>query len=279
MLTKRFHEFGGIPRFLFKPVIGDDEDLALASVRTSQQTALDDIAQSPRRIDNGEIASAFKSLWTLYHLQPIAQANGTTNYFKYTIGPCCDDAHTRIRDRLMKKSVSDLWTIFSDTKEELGALRGIRFEAYAHKKILSEGLQSPATGLTQAGLSTEAPMQVYIPPLSKRLDLPNNDVGQALQDAVTTGRATRPGSYLLPHLSNFPVVDSIFIPPTGGGQAVQLQMKAGKSRPLATDKATAIATATGSNTLIFVVPDLVTMTKKLPGANLQQYRIMLNEST
>jgi hypothetical protein len=277
VLRKRFEEFGGIPRFLFKQAIGGDKDLALKNIRTSQQTALEDVVQSPRRIDNGEIASAFTSLWTLYHLQPIVQADGTTDYFEYTIVPCCDDAGTRIRDQLMKKSVSDLWTIFFDTKEELGALREIRFEAYAHKKILSEGLQSQATRLTQTGLSPAAPMQVNIPPLSKQIDLPDNNVGQTLEDAVTEGRATHPGSYLLPHLSNFPVVDAIFIPPTG--EAVQLQMKVGRSRPLATDKATAITTATGSNKLVFVVPDVVSMTEELPGANLQQYRIVLNEST
>eukprot|EP00978_Attheya_sp_CCMP212_P000131 scaffold244_cov38-Attheya_sp.AAC.1 len=104
VLRKRFEEFGGIPRFLFKPATGGDKDLALKNIRTSQQTALDDVVQSPRRIDHGEIDSAFNSLWTLYHMQPIVQANGTTDYFEYTIVPCCDGVRTRIQDQLMKKS-------------------------------------------------------------------------------------------------------------------------------------------------------------------------------
>lgn len=280
VVASRFEEFGGIPRFVFERIfdLADGQDLTLEPVRTAQRTALGDIVVNPRRVDSGDVAVAFKGLWTLYHMQPITRENGTANYFKFTIGPCCDDVRTRIRDELMKKSVSDLWTIFTDTKEELGALRGIRFEAYAHKKILVEGLQHSATGLTQSGLSSAAQKVVNIPALPTKITLPNNDVDQALQVAIAIARAATTSSYLLPHLSNFPVVDSIFIPDEHG-EAVQLQMKAGKSRPLSTDKADAIATATGSNCLIFVVPDLVTMTKKLPGASLTQYRIVLNETT
>jgi hypothetical protein len=210
-------------------------------------------------------------------MNPVTREDGTTNYGKYTIRPCSEDARARIRDKLMEKSVSDLWTVFSETDDSLGALKEIRFEAYAHKKILVEGLTHLATRLTQNGLSTAPPIQVTIPALSTKVDLVNNDVGQALQTAVAHARASTTGGYLLPYFSNFPVVDSIFIP-SGDGEATQLQMKAGKSRPLSADKSAAIVTATGSNRLLFIVPDLVTMTKQAAGANLEQYRVVLNEA-
>jgi hypothetical protein len=178
-------------------------------------------------------------------MNPVTREDGTINYGKYTIRPCCEDARVRIRDKLMEKSVSDLWTVFSETDDSLGALKGIRFEAYAHKKILVEGLTHLATRLTQNGLSTAPPIQVTLPALSTKVDLVNNDVGQALQTAVAHARASMTGGYLLPHFSNFSVVDSIFIP-SGDGEATQLQMKAGKSRPLSADKAAAIVTATGA---------------------------------
>jgi hypothetical protein len=279
VVVDRFQEFGGIPRFIFEAFVdrAGGHDLALEHIRSYQQNALRDIVESPQRIDSGEVVGAYKSLWTLYHIQSVAGEDGSTNYFKFTIAPCCDDARTRIRDELMQKSVSDLWSTYSGTREDLGALRGIRFEAYAHKKILVEGLTQNATGLTRRGLSKKASKSVNVPASSTKIDLPNNDVGVALQAAVTAARAATSSSYLLPHLSNFPVVDSIFIP-IGHGEAIQLQMKAGKSRPLSAEKADAIKTATGSNDLVFVVPDCLTMTKQLPGASLKQYRIVLNET-
>ena len=48
---------------------------------------------------------------------------------------------------------------------------------------------------------------------------------------------------------------------------------AGKSRPLSAEKAAAISHATGSSTLYFVVPDNLTITKKLAGSSMDQYRI------
>jgi hypothetical protein len=64
-VASRFKEFGGIPRFLFK-LYGGDEDDADQNVeqREAQKEALSDVVVYPRRIDSGEPAHAFKSLWT-----------------------------------------------------------------------------------------------------------------------------------------------------------------------------------------------------------------------
>lgn len=276
IVERRFEDFGGVPRLLFKPYDSSLPD-PLQTAREEQDQALLDAISHPRRIDNGHPAQSFKSLWKLYHMHPIVKEDGTRDYSAYTIRPCCDDAGVRLRDKLMEKNVSDLWAAYSDTDKRLGALQGIRFEAYAHKKILVEGLNCSALGLTQTGLSSAGPVAVFVPPNLTRVDLVNNDVGQGLQDVVATARQGVSGSYLLPHFSNFPVVDSIFVP-HGQGSAIQLQMKAGKSRPLSALNVAAITAATGNSSLYFVVPDEVTITKKLAGSNMNQYRIVLNEN-
>lgn len=280
VVVARFQEFGGISRFLFKPYSSNPNIKdPNKRERDDQRQALHDVVAHPRRIDSGEPAHAFKSLWTLYQMNPVIdEDSGTIDYGDYTIHPCCEDARARIRDKLMEKSVSDLWTVFFETDDRLGALKGIRFEAYTHKKILVEGLACSATRLTQNGVSTALAVPVAIPALSTKVDLLNNDVGQGLQTAVAHARAGThtTGYYLLPHFSNFPVVDSIFIP-SGGGEAVQLQMKAGKSKALSADKAAAIVTATSNNRLFFILPNMVTMTKNLAGSNMVQYRVVLNE--
>lgn len=178
----------------------------------------------------------------------------------------------------MQKRVRDLWNTFTSTREELGTLRGIRYEAYAHKKILVDGLAGIAMGLTQKGGSMAALKTITIPAGFTTINLPNNRVYPDLQTAVNNAR-TLQGGYLLPHLPNFPVVDSIFVP-SGNGEAKQLQMKAGRNRPLATDKAASIASATGSTDLYFIVPDEFTMTKELQGVDgWRQYRVILRETT
>ena len=48
-------------------------------------------------------------------------------------------------------------------------------------------------------------------------------------------------------------------------------MKAGKSRPLSADKSAYLTAATGSNILDFIVPDKVTIAKKLAGSYLGQF--------
>ena len=276
-VASRFEEFGGIPRYLFKTdVIVKGQDISLEEIRAYQRSALTDIITNPNRIDDLESSDPFKSLWTIYHMEPVSLENGSTDYMKYTIQPCCQDAAIRIRDHLMQKGVQDLWNIFINTREELGILRGIRYEAYAHKKLLIHGLVGRATGLTQTGLSKSAPKEINIPAASTRINLPNNNVGPDLVRAVQRAR-TGQGGYLLPHLPNFPIVDAIFVP-RGNGAAKQLQMKTGRSRPLATDKAASVSAATGSTDIYFIVPDGVTMTKKLPGVDgWHQYRVILRE--
>lgn len=278
-LALRYDEFGGIPRYLFKRVvIIREQDTTLNEIRDNQKAALQDILVNPQRIDYLESSDPFKSLWTIYHMEPISTGDSDIDYMTYTIRPCCEKAATRIRDELMKKSVRELWSTFEGTREELGVLRGIRYEAYAHKKILSEGLEGTAIGLTSNGLSKATPKAIRIS-VSSKIDLPNNDLDQGLRTVVARARALTSGVYLLPHLPNYPVVDSFFVPPNANDSVLQLQMKAGRSRPLSTDKAIAIASVTGSTDLYFIVPDEITITKKLPGpADWHQYRVILRET-
>jgi len=234
----------------------------LTEIRGYQRAALQDVLANPWRIDNLESSDPFKSLWTIYHMEPVTAVDGEIWYTKYTIRPCCDDATTRIRDELMTKEVRDLWKIFHGTREELGVLRGIRYEAYAHKKILSEGLKGTAEGLTLKGSKTTKAISI---PVSSQITLPNNDLDQGLKTAVAKARALPSGGYLLPHLQNFPVVDSFFVSPNANNSVQQLLMKAGRSHPLSIDSANAIASITGSTDLYFIVPDELTVTKKLQG--------------
>mmetsp|Transcript_17972 Transcript_17972/g.48867 ORF Transcript_17972/g.48867 Transcript_17972/m.48867 type:complete len:360 (+) Transcript_17972:392-1471(+) len=275
----RFEEFGGIPRFLFeKERIENEVDVNLKETEYSQVTALNDVTANPRRIDDMETSDPFKHLWTIFHMLPITRSDGTIDFTNYSIIPCSDDFGARIRDKLMDKAINDLWVLFRDTRDELGALRSIRYEAYAHKKILQDGLNGFAQGLTQTGLSRSAPKTIAIPACARRIRLPTNDVQAQLAVAIQRGRISMNGGYLLPHLSNFPVVDSIFIPNTQGAGRL-LQMKAGRSRPLAAGYAESISVLAGSTDLFFIVPDEFTMTKKLHGlsSRWKQYRIILKE--
>ena len=276
----RFQEFGGIPRFLFETErIEHGVDLNLKETESCQVTALNDVAANLRRIDDMETSDPFKPLWTIFHMLPITRSDGTIDFTNYSIIPCRDDLGARIRDKLMdNKAIKDLWVLFRDTRDELEALRGIRYEAYAHKKILKDGLSGLAQGLTQTGLSQSGPKTITIPAHASRIRLPTNDVQAQLDAAIQRGRTSANGGYLLPHLSNFPVVDSIFIPKTQGAGKL-LQVKAGNSRPLAVSYAESISALAGSTDLYFVVPDEFTMTKKLPGlsSRWKQYRIILND--
>ena len=198
VVEERFNEFGGVPRLLFEPYVSGLPD-PLQKSRRDQEQALLDATSHPRRIDNGQPAKSFNSLWKLYHMHPLVKEDGATDYGDYTILPCCENARVRLRDKLMEKSVSDLWAAYSDTSESMGALRGLRFEAYAHKKILVEGLTASATRFTQSGLSDAAPIAVNIPSRPTRVELENNDVDQGLQNAITTARNGTIGSDLIPH--------------------------------------------------------------------------------
>lgn len=116
-----------------------------------------------------------------------------------------------------------------------------------------------------------------IPASLPTIILPDNNLNEHLRSAANNARDLPSGGYLLPHLSNFPVVDSIFV---SQASEMLLQMKAGRSKPLSEDSASAIQSVVGGN-LVFIVPDEVTMTKKLPGGppELNQWRFILNEST
>ena len=280
-LVLRYEEFGGIPRCLFQLYLGDDEDKTLNKYRDHQLAALEDVVANPKRIDNMVSSDIFKSLWTIYHMEPVIDANNNVDYGKYTIGPCCSNAAIRIRDHLMKKEVRELWEIFLSTRRELGALRGIRYEAYAHKKILTEGFVARVPLLTQGGLSNVTFRNISIPAGSTQIDLPNNNVGQELSNAVSSSMAEQKGGYLLPHLPDFPVLDSIFVSHgtiAAPGPIFQLQMKAGRSRPLATERAASIEAATGCKELCFIVPDNTTITRRLQGVKWRQLCAILKET-
>ena len=91
----------------------------------------------------------------MYHLQPalprdvplfdnVPPIENDSEFYDYTIEPCCSDARVRIRDRLMEKEVNALWRLFQHTEERNVSLRGVRYEAYAHKKTLVEGINGIA---------------------------------------------------------------------------------------------------------------------------------------
>ena len=133
VLHARYGIMGGIPRYLFGTLLSAGINEAKNEVEQEQLRALNDAVEHPLQIDGGEVTSQFKHLWTLYHLQPVSTA-GVPDYHRYTIEICSDDARTKLRNKLMEKSVMELWNLYRDTVEQHGALRGIRYEAYAHKK-------------------------------------------------------------------------------------------------------------------------------------------------
>ena len=133
---------GGIPRFLFKapsklPRAGAVDD-AISGFVDRQTFALNDVAQNGTRIDAGSLSSEFTDLWSLYHLVP------DEFHTSYSIQLACDNAMSLLRQRLMEKSAKELWELFSQTDERQGTLRGIRYEAYAHKKISVDGINLKA---------------------------------------------------------------------------------------------------------------------------------------
>jgi hypothetical protein len=279
----RFAKLGGIPRDLFKGVIGG-RDKHLEKRLGIQTKALEDASKDPRRIDTGEVTSHFKGLWSLYHLQPDKDTTtGDVDYLSFTIDLCCEDVRARLRDELMKKSVRDLWFAYESTDLRLGTLRGIRYEAYAHKKITSQGVQGVAVSLTKSGTGATT-RNVNIPAAQRVVSLPDNNLGAPLTAAFAASDGQQGGSYLLPHLSNFPVMDALHVP-GGGGRGLLLQMKAGRSKPLAGESATALYAVSGGGDIVFVVPDEMILRRKLdfsgraPGPpTMRHFRIVLNEN-
>ena len=274
-LQQRFDRGGGIPRFLFKssgvlPRAGNI-DAAVASIDERLAFALNDLVQNSRRIDAGSVASEFKSLWSLYHLVP------DSYYTSYSIELCSEYGHQLLLRRLLEKDVHDLWNLYDQTNEKYGTLRGIRFEAYAHKKILADGINGMARLLTTQAISSTKRKRVVIPAGSTRVDLPDNNLHSLATHAAAVNTSSPAGRYLLPRLPDFPVIDSAFIGPPD--VRVMLQMKAGKSKPLS-EKAVTICDALG-NFFVVVVPADNVIGKKLIGGptRMEQYVFILNEMT
>jgi hypothetical protein len=268
-LELRFAAFGGIPRYLFKrksPLTL--EDSVLQAVAERQTFALNDLAENPARVDGGNLASEFNSLWSLYHLVP------DENLTSYTIQLCCENAEYLLQARLLNLEVAVLWTLFDQTNENQKTLRGIRFEAYAHKKILVQGLNVTAQRLNTSGTLTTTTHNLLIPAGSKRVILPDNSVN-TLQDkraeAVSLG-----GGYLLPRFPNYPVIDSAFI--DGSNVSTMLQMNAGKSKPFSVDKTPLVQAALGSTFVILTPKENIVKTKLVGGpSTLDQFVAIVKE--
>ena len=271
-LRYRFDQMGGVPRYLFKspgnlPRIGI-QDSAVSAFVERQAFALNDAVQNPLRIDAGSVASEFKSLWSLYHVVP------DQYYTSYTIQLACENASSLLRRRLLDKSVQELWQLFDRTDERQGTLRGIRFEAYAHKKIAVDGINLTAKKLNANGISEATEISVVVPSALPVVELRDNDTEKLptqVADAATLG-----GGYLLPRLPNYPVLDSAFV--KQDSSAIILQMKAGRSKPLSSNHVSTVHAALG-NVFIVVVPDENIVSKKLPGGpgDLEQYVLILKE--
>ena len=267
--NRRFAEMGGVPRLLFtkKSPLTPDADSVLQSVSERQTAALNDIAKNPARIDSGSVASEFKSLWSLYHLVP------DENLTSYTIELCCENAMALLRARLLRLDVATLWNLYFQTNEKEGTLRGIRFEAYAHKKILADGMNVDAQKLNADAVSNTT-RSIVIPAGLSKVTLPKNDVNQLVNqraEAVSKG-----GGYLLPSLPNYPVIDSAYV--DGSNNCMMLQMKAGKSKKLSAEKVPVVHQALG-DVFVIVTPEENIVTKKLPGgpSTMHQYVAILNE--
>jgi hypothetical protein len=280
LLLTRYRKIGGIARYLFldPPAAEDDGvDYAVEEVEDMQTAALNDIAHNPLRIDAGEVAAEFKNLWSLYHLQPAVE-NGRTNFRKYTIELVCEDVRARIRDKLMVKDVNKLWFLYDSTAERHGTLKGIRYESYAHKKIMTHGVNLAATSLITTGVGISS-KQIIIPASLPKINLSTNDLGAQFQNDINSARTLPTGASLLPSNSNFPVVDSLFASPT---ETLSLQMKAGRSKPLSGPSARSIQAAAGG-CLVVVVPDENIILQKLgysEGAGptkWRQYRLVLKQ--
>lgn len=89
------------------------------------------------------------------------------------------------------------------------------------------------------------------------------------------------GGYLLPVKSNFPVVDSLYVPGNAMDEILSLQMKTGHSKPLSGPSATLIQDSVGG-CLIFVVPDENIISQKLTYSGdgptqWNHYRLVLKE--
>ena len=273
VVRSRYEIMGGIPRYLFGKILPNGFDSSLDQVKQKQERALREATEKPQVIDGGDVDANFEHLWSLYFVKPLS-TNATVDHYRYTIEVCGDDARARLRNRLMEKEVNDLWKLYENTLSHNGTLRGIRYEAYAHKKILVEGFNGVAMSLTERGTGTTT-AQVTIPASLPKIILPDNNLGQPLVNAIGQARGQTSGAYILPSTSNFPAIDSAFV---SESRAMPFQVKAGRSKRLSQNAGTTF-TALECHELFFVVPDDMTMPKKLAGgpAQLKQYRFILKE--
>ena len=272
VLKDRFDQAGGIPCLLFKSTAvlprASARDSVLDTIAERQSFALSDLAVNPRRIDPGSVSSEFKSLWSLYHLIP------DSYYTSYTIELCCDNALKLLRRELMHRSVGELWDLYENTADKHGTLRGIRYEAYAHKKITSEGIDLVAKKLNANDVSSRT-FRVTIPSSVTIMRLPDNDTQKlAIQKntAIQSGGAT----YLIPDLPNYPVIDSAFV---SSSASYALQMKAGRSKPLSANHVNTVHASLG-DAFVVVVPDDTVIRKRLAGApkTMVQYMLVVRET-
>ena len=130
VVTTRYAKLGGIPRYLYMGLIrGRDQSLEDRLKVQSGALKKRHINESPSEIDDGQVSSEHKKLWSIYHLTPGEDAaTGNVDYLSYTIELCCVDVRARLRDQLMTKSIRDLWLLYRDTEERMGTLRGIRYD-------------------------------------------------------------------------------------------------------------------------------------------------------
>lgn len=260
-VEERYKVLGGIARYLYAWDKGG-LNVIPAKIVQRQAVALNDIVANPLRIDLKEVPTEFKELWSLYHLEPVLE-NGVIKWDKCTVELCCHDAKARVRDKLLERTVQQCWKTYTSTDPIHGTLRGIRYEAYAHKKIMTAGLSGTALSLTKNGIGCST-VTVDIPAGLDHVIVPSNTIDKRLSEIITD---TKEG-YLLPERTNFPVVDSMAVGGKVGKKAgvVNLQMKAGRSDDLSKSCAKSIMEATKQDALIFIAPNENIMLKALKGA-------------
>ena len=271
-VNERYSNVGGVARFLYRSsfAFSEAEDATLNAIHDHQAFALNDLVVNPRRIDAGSVENEYKSLWSLYHLVP------DESHTKYTIELCCRNAYMKLRSHLLKRDVQWLWNVFSSTAEKHGTLREIRFEAYARKKIIVEGVDLPARRLLLTEVSASETVQVSIPGKPTVYEMRDNNIGSTLLSQHAAIVHTGGGGYLIPDLPKVPVIDSAYV--AASGKSIMLQMKAGRGKPLS-PKSGEIAKIFG-DTFVFVVPNEDAILKALPGGTpeLKQYVMVLREN-
>jgi hypothetical protein len=172
----------------------------LATIEDRQTFALNDLIENPRRIDTATVATDLKGLWSIYHLVP----NGLCTL--YTIEFYTSNGGKLLLDRLLQKEVRYLWIMFYTMEEMNGPLRSMKFEAYAHKKILTDGIDGTAHLWTKNGISSSTRKGIAIPAGSNLVDVPDNNLNSLSRYALAIG--INSPLYLLPSLTNVPVIDS-----------------------------------------------------------------------